>query len=409
MKKLFLNPAIILTASLALLTISTVSAATHYVNVNGANATPPYTNWITAATNIQDAVSVASAGGTILVTNGVYPGTVDVTSLLTLVSVNGPQFTVINGGGTNRCVSLTTNGASLTGFTLTNGAGSYRNAGGGAYCSSTNVFLTNCVITGNSAVGVWTIVGGGGPWGRYPLYRSASAGGVYAGTLYNCTLTGNSSDRGGGAVGSTLYNCTLIGNRTISASFYYNGQWYYHYGVIGGADSCGLYNCIVYNNSGNSPNYGTSGTLNHCCTTPLPTNGVGNITNAPLFVNEAGGNLRLQTNSPGINAGNNDYVTTTTDLDGNPRIAGGTVDMGAYEFQPCITGGQFCDTACSSFTGFSFTFSGAIVGQPYRIQTSAHLAAGSWTDLTNFIYTGPIVITDPSAAGPKKFYRAVSP
>jgi hypothetical protein len=64
----------------------------------------------------------------------------------------------------------------------------------------------------------------------------------------------------------------------------------------------------------------------------------------------------------------------------------------------------------SPTTGFGCTFSDAIVGQPYHIQTSPSLAAGSWTNFTNFTYTQAMVISDPSAAlGPKKFYRAVSP
>ncbi len=49
---------------------------------------------------------------------------------------------------------------------------------------------------------------------------------------------------------------------------------------------------------------------------------------------DANGDLRLQSNSPCINAGNNAYVSNTIDLDGNPRIVSGTVDIGAYEYQP---------------------------------------------------------------------------
>jgi hypothetical protein len=105
----------------------------------------------------------------------------------------------------------------------------------------------------------------------------------------------------------------------------------------GGAYQGTLSNCIVYfNTATNEANFyqdESGGFLNYCCTTPQPTNGIGNITNAPLFLNQEGGNLRPQSNSPCINAGNNAYTPTSPDLDGNPRIVGGTVDIGAYEFQ----------------------------------------------------------------------------
>ena len=45
------------------------------------------------------------------------------------------------------------------------------------------------------------------------------------------------------------------------------------------------------------------------------------------------GDLRLQPTSPCINSGNNAYVTTASDLDGNPRVVSGTADIGAYEYQ----------------------------------------------------------------------------
>ena len=88
-----LNVAVLARAASAL-------ADVHYVDVNSTNATPPYANWTTAATNIQDAVDAAVAGEEIVVTNGTYAtgardsNRVKVDKLLTLRSVRGPQFTL---------------------------------------------------------------------------------------------------------------------------------------------------------------------------------------------------------------------------------------------------------------------------------------------------------------------------
>src|SRR5205085_8536616 len=71
---------------------------------------------------------------------------------LAVRSVNGPQFTVIDGGQMVRCVDLT-NSASLSGFTLAHGTASAYSAaagGGGAYGG----ILNNCTLTGNSWYGV---------------------------------------------------------------------------------------------------------------------------------------------------------------------------------------------------------------------------------------------------------------
>ena len=52
-----------------------------------------------------------------------------------------------------------------------------------------------------------------------------------------------------------------------------------------------------------------------------------------VFVNPDDGDYHLQSNSPCINAGDNYYAGMTNDLDNNPRVRGGTVDIGAYEYQ----------------------------------------------------------------------------
>ena len=146
--------------------------------------------------------------------------------------------------------------------------------------------------------------------------RQTFGGGASGGVLNNCVLSGNSCKTGGGgAYNATLNNCTVVGNSDQP--------------LFGG----GAYNCTVNNSilRFNGINY-TGSSLNYCCTTPLP-GGNGNIVADPLFVNQAGGDFHLQASSPCINSGNNIYVTNNLDLNGNPRISGGTVDIGACEFQ----------------------------------------------------------------------------
>ena len=165
----------------------------------------------------------------------------------------------------------------------------------------------------------------------------------------------------------------------------------------------------------------------------------------------ATGNLRLQSNSPCINAGLNASAPGPTDLDGRPRVVGGTVDIGAYEFQPGASGAfigwlqqyglptngsaDLADTdgdgmnnwqewragtdptnALSALrvmnvtnapTGFSVTWQ-SVSTRSYWVERSTNLAAPSFTTLTNNLPGQPgsttFVDLGTTSAGPS-FYR----
>jgi hypothetical protein len=281
---------------------------------------------------------------------------------VTVQSVNGTASTIIVGaytapthGGPNiRCAYLT-NGAVLSGFTLTNGGTPpvlgdlVREAsGGGVWCEDSSAVVSNCVLVGNvsgyAGGGAYSgtlisctissnAVSGGRGWGGgawsstlknciLSYNTGYEGGGANLCKLNNCLILRNSASYGGGAFASTLNNCTIVNNSAIGSGG----------GIAGGTADTFSTNCAVYYNSAPRGSNWDGGNLANCCTFPSPTVG-GNITNEPVFVNLAGGDFHLQTNSPCINAGNNTYVTSSTDLDGNPRIKGGTVDIGAYEYQ----------------------------------------------------------------------------
>lgn len=70
------------------------------------------------------------------------------------------------------------------------------------------------------------------------------------------------------------------------------------------------------------------------------------LTADPRF---SGAELRLRADSPAIDAGSNDYNATASDIDGNGRVTGARVDLGAYEFVNNGCDGRVQGLYCDGF------------------------------------------------------------
>jgi hypothetical protein len=179
--------------------------------------------------------------------------------------------------------------------------------GGGIFNNSSNAEVINCTFSNNS-----------GPYnggGILNMWYSGS-------TIVSCAFICNASSREGGGMydylsKSVVTNCTFTGNSASWGGGSISG-WAYPPTVT---------NCILWGNSDCITATGATITYSDVEGGGLEN---GNINADPLFV--GGGDYHLQPKSPCINAGTNDAVTATTDLDGNPRIAYGRADMGAYEY-----------------------------------------------------------------------------
>jgi hypothetical protein len=244
-------------------------------------------------------------------------------------------------------------------FTLNQAPLTASGFGGGVYNASSNAVLTGCIFTGNSARrGGGVFNDGGQPQilGSWFTENSALLGaGVRNNAsdalLANCLFTANS----GGTHGGGIYNIGTSSPQVINCTFVSNGASSAGAGILstgaGGAVNCLVTNCIVWQNAGSEISNFDGGGVNTVSYSNVEGGfaGTGNINSNPMFVNSAGDDYRLQSNSPCIDRGNNFAVPlgVTTDFNGYPRLwddpvanagnppgPGAIVDMGAHERIP---------------------------------------------------------------------------
>ncbi|AMM40580.1 conserved hypothetical protein, secreted [Candidatus Desulfofervidus auxilii] len=302
----------------------------------------------------------------------------------------GADQTVLNGGGSVQILYIYTHGDDYGGDITIKGMG-FRNGncfdcfGGGVYVYgvSINITIKDCTFSKNSARKIHGLpVSGGG------VSACSSHGTI---TIANNTFLGNSADNGGGVDADSVSGTITITNNTFSENSAddscgggvevyaesgrititnntfsgnladnYGGGVYgmlYHeidilnvYNNIlfdnaagaGGNDGDDLYIEIgykgatvnLYNNdfSGNA-NFNTGQSEDLYISYTEKYHHANNIQKAPQFVDPVNGDFHIKPTSPCIDKGNNSAPELpSTDFEGDPRIIGGTVDIGADEF-----------------------------------------------------------------------------
>ncbi|MCW5879779.1 MAG: hypothetical protein KIS91_02420 [Anaerolineae bacterium] len=301
------------------------------VNINGS---PTLANLVFSA-------NFANNGGGLTNEQGSAPALSHVT-----FSSNGAVGGGSGGGVYNSASSPTLTNVVFSGNFATNG-------GGLANANGSNAALTNVTFSSNAAIG-------GGNGGGMSNVGNSEA------TLINATFSTNSAFLGGGLDNETgrvtLTNAAFLFNSAVQggggvASFNggvatltnvtFNSNVAAYYGALysGNGSSAQVLNSILWGDRattsgpeviGATVSYsivqGSGGSGSAWWAASFVVDGGHNLDANPMFIAPPT-NARLGPGSSAINAGNNDFVPTgvTIDLDGNPRIVAGTVDMGAYE------------------------------------------------------------------------------
>lgn len=280
-----------------------------------------------------EAVAAAQVGDTVLLRDGLYQGSgnfgVLVNKAITIRSENGPEGCLIELGGNGNAFTLfgtpeirgltMRNGSNFAGGILSIVAGAaptiaqcvlragFASNGGAVYCENAAPVFRNCMFLSNNASN-----------GGAVCVRLASAP-----NYFNCTFTGNTG-LFGGAFFAADSSQTEIGNSIL---------WDNHAAGIGHE----LY--IDLNTGGLSVSVASS---------DVEGGMAGAFVGAGAALNWAGSNIdqdpgfafpvtdpHLLDGSPCIDQGDAFLLGgETEDVEGDPRVAGLAVDMGADEFRP---------------------------------------------------------------------------
>ena len=352
---------------------------------------------------IQAAIDATNDGDTVIVADGTYTGNgnrdIDFGGkAITVKSENGPANCIIDCNGAEAeqhrgfyFHSGEDTNSVLDGFTIINGKAKQ---GGGIYCdASSRPLIKKCVVKSNS-----TGVYGGAPtivdsnivennngirqcngqisnciisenvWSglrdcsvdiRNCIISKNGGSGLTDcdGDVRNCIITGNR--RSGvnrinvSANRLHISSCVIVGNKKDGVETVCLTPTLISNSIIGKNGECGIMACgspmyitMEYNNVWDN------GGGNYCCMTAGPHD----ISENPLFAFDGywdaqdswvNGDYHLLPDSPCVDAGDPNYPDdqNETDIDEQPRIIGGRVDIGADEFhgnnaRPIADGGQ---------------------------------------------------------------------